>query len=67
MVEYLLTMIIVIIYNFISLKPDFLCYYKSHLPKTSFAYSTWTSFRDPHFDFEFETIERFRFFYFILY
>ena len=67
MIEHLYAMIIVITYNFISLKNYFLCYYKPYLPKIYFAYSEWTSFRDPSFDFEFEAIERFRFFYFIGY
>ena len=61
MTEHLYAMIIVITYNFISLKTSFLCYYKSYLPKIYFAHSAWTSFRDPSFDFEFEIIERFRF------
>ena len=64
MTEHLYAMITVITYNFISLKPSFLCYYKPYLPK---IYSAWTSFKDLSFDFEFETIERFRFFYFIGY
>ena len=69
MTEHLNAMIIVIIltYNFISVKSSVLCYYKPYLPKKYFAYSAWTSFRDPSFDLEFETIERFRFFYFIGY
>ena len=45
----------------------FLCYYKLHLPKTDFACSTWTSFKDPPFNFELESIKSFRFFYFIGY
>ena len=49
------------------LKPVSLCYYRPHLPKLYFAYFTWTSFRDPPFEFEFESIEKFRFFYFIGY
>ena len=67
MTEHLNAMIIVITYNFISLKSSVLCYYKPYLPKKYFAYSAWTSFRDPSSDLEFETIERFRFFYFIGY
>ena len=59
MTEHLNAMIIVITYNFISLKSSVLCYYKPYLPKKYFAYSAWTSFRDPSFDFEFESIERF--------
>ena len=55
MTGHLHAKIIVITYNFISLKTSF------------FKVIAWTSFRDPSFDFEFETIERFRFFYFIGY
>ena len=67
MTEHLHAMIIVITYKFISLKTSFLCYYKPYLPKIYSAYSAWTYFRDPSLDFEFETIERFRFLYFIGY
>ena len=67
MTEHLNAKIIVITYNFISLKSSVLCYYKPYLSKKYFAYSAWTSFRDPSSDLEFETIERFRFFYFIGY
>ena len=67
MIEHLHTMIIVITYNFLSLKTSFLGYYKPHLLKIFFVYSTWTSFREPRFDFEFGSIERFRFLYFIGY
>ena len=49
------------------LDPPLLCYYKPHSPKIYFAYSAWISFRDPSFDFGTESIERFRFFYFIAY
>ena len=62
MIEHLHTMIIVITYNFLSLKTSFL-----GLLKIFFVYSTWTSFREPRFDFEFGSIERFRFLYFIGY
>ena len=65
MKEYWYALIIVITYNFVSLKPVFLCHYKPYLPKLYFPYSARTSFRDPSFDFEFESIEKFRFFYFI--
>ena len=64
MIGHLYTMVTMVTYNFISLKTSFLCYYKPHLPKIYFAYTTWTSFRDPTFDFEFESIDRFRLFYF---
>ena len=43
MAEHLYKVIIVITYNFISLKISFLCYYKPHLLKIYFAYSAWTS------------------------
>ena len=36
MTEHLYTMIIVITYNFISLKTVFLCYHKPYLPKIYF-------------------------------
>ena len=62
MTEHLYAMIMVIIYNLITLKTSFLCYYKPYFHKIYFAYSAWTSFRDISFDFEFETIERLRFF-----
>ena len=39
MIEHLFTVIIVTVYNFISLKTSFLCYYKPHLPNIYFAYS----------------------------
>ena len=67
MTEYLYAMVTVITYDFISLKISFLCYYKPYLPKIYFAYSAWASFKDPSFDFEFETTERFIFFFFIRY
>ena len=38
------------------LDPPLLCYCKLDLPEIYFAYSAWTSFRDPSFDFEFESI-----------
>ena len=64
MTEHLYIMIIVITYNFISLKTSFLCYSKSYLPKIYFAYSAWAFFRDPSFGSEFESTERFGLFYF---
>ena len=62
MTEHSYAIIIVITYNLVSPKTSFSCYYKPYLPKIYFGYSAWASFRDPSFDFEFETIERFRFF-----
>ena len=38
-------------------KTDFLCYYKAYLLKMYLTYSAWSFFRNPSFDFEFESIE----------
>ena len=65
MTNYLYTMMVVITYNLISLKNSFVRYYKPYLPKMYFTYSKWKSFRNLSFDFEFESIERFGFSYFI--